>query len=258
MHITLTGNLGSGKSTICKILEGKYGFEIYSTGKVLRMLAEERGVSVLEMNQLICSDPSYDHMIDDATTRISREQAEDKIVFDSRLAWHFAEKSFKVFLSVDINEAARRVFNDDRGQVETYKSIEDAKAQLIERAATEDRRYENVYGIHYFDFNNYNLILDSTNCSPEFLAERIIAEHDAYVAGEGFYANNSCKLLVSPGRIYAPGTCTAYANGPREATVAYDSTQTLNCKRAEDGNFELLAAADLTPQFPLVQLKLTT
>lgn len=256
MHITLTGNLGSGKSTICKILENKYGFEIYSTGKVLRMLAEERGLSVLEMNQLICSDPSYDHMIDDATTRISREQAEDRIVFDSRLAWHFAEKSFKVFLSVDIDEAARRVFGDDRGQVEKYKSIEDAKAQLIERASTEDMRYEKIYGIHYFDFNNYNLVLDSTNCSPEFLAERIIAEHDAYVAGEGFYANNSCKLLISPARIYAPGTETGFEKGPREAAVAYDSTSVLDCKKVANGNFELLAPATIGTDYPLVQLTL--
>ncbi len=254
MHITLTGNLGSGKSTICKLLEGKYGFEIYSTGKVLRMLAEERGVSVLEMNQLICSDPSYHHMIDDATTRISREQADDKIVFDSRLAWHFAEKSFKVFLSVDIAEAARRVFNDDRGDVEKYKSIEDAKAQLIERANTEDMRYKNLYQINYFDFNNYNLVLDSTNCTPEFLAERILAEHDAFVAGEGFYANNNCKLLVSPGRIYAPGSTTPVAQGPKAADIAYDSTSVLSCTRAEDGNFTLEAPAEISDKYPLVQL----
>ena len=30
MHITLTGNLGSGKSTICRILESEYGFEMYN------------------------------------------------------------------------------------------------------------------------------------------------------------------------------------------------------------------------------------
>ncbi len=53
MHITLTGNLGSGKSTICKILREEYGFEIYSTGTVQRKIAEEFGVSVLEMNKLM-------------------------------------------------------------------------------------------------------------------------------------------------------------------------------------------------------------
>jgi cytidylate kinase len=42
MHITLTGNLGSGKSTIAKIMAEKYGYEIYSTGKIQRELAEAK------------------------------------------------------------------------------------------------------------------------------------------------------------------------------------------------------------------------
>ena len=32
MHITITGRLGSGKTTVCRILSDKYGYEIYSTG----------------------------------------------------------------------------------------------------------------------------------------------------------------------------------------------------------------------------------
>ncbi len=254
MHITLTGNLGSGKSTICRILEGKYGFEIYSTGKVQRKLAEELGLTVLEMNQRMCSDPSYDHMIDDTTTRISIEQADEKICFDSRLAWHFAKTSFKVFLSVDINEAARRVYGDNRGDVEKYKDEADAKAQLIKRAETEDKRYHEIYGINYFDFNNYNLVLDSTTCTPEFLAERILKEHDAYVAGEGFYADHSCKLLIGPSRVYRPGTCDPFAQGPKAAERAYDSTVAYKCVKTKDGNFELVEPAQIQSDYPLVQL----
>ena len=53
MHITLTGNLGSGKSTLSKILENEYGYEIFSTGKVIRQIASDHGVSVLEMNKLM-------------------------------------------------------------------------------------------------------------------------------------------------------------------------------------------------------------
>ena len=77
-HITLTGNLGSGKSTICKILESQYGYEIYSTGKVQRSLATQLGISVLEMNQKMCEDSKYDKMIDDATAKISKENPEKK------------------------------------------------------------------------------------------------------------------------------------------------------------------------------------
>ena len=209
MHITLTGNLGSGKSTICRILKEKYGFEIYSTGTVQRQLAEEFGLSVLEMNKLMCSDHKYDHLIDDTTARISRENPDKNIVFDSRLAWNFVEKSFKVFLTVSIDEAARRVFADaSRGEVETYKSLEDCKNQLKERAANENMRYAELYNVHYFDFDNYNLILDSTNADPELLAETIVRlAKQSYESGE-----ETRQILFSPRRLGETG------DGDREYT----------------------------------------
>ena len=175
MHITLTGNLGSGKSTICKILREKYGFEIYSTGTVQRQLAAEMGLSVLEMNKLMCSDHKYDHLIDDTTAKIARENPDKNIVFDSRLAWHFVEKSYRVFLSVSLEEASRRVYNDStRGAVETYKSQDECRDQLRERAANEKMRYADIYGLNYYDFTNYDLVLDSSHASPEVLAQMIV------------------------------------------------------------------------------------
>lgn len=180
MHVTMTGNLGSGKSTLAKLLETEYGYEIFSTGKVIRQIAEEQGVSVLEMNKLMEKDHKYDHMIDDTTARISREQKEKKLLFDSRLAWNFVEESFKVFLSVSLSVAAKRVMADaSRGQVETYVSEEECRASLKERAATEDRRYRDIYGIEYFNYSNYNLVLDSSNCTPEILARILVEEAKA-------------------------------------------------------------------------------
>jgi cytidylate kinase len=200
MHITLTGNLGSGKSTVCRILEQQYGFEIYSTGKVIRSIADEMGISVLEMNELMTKDHKYDHMIDDRTAQISRENPDKSILFDSRLAWHFVEKSFKVFLSVDLAEAARRVFADaSRGEVESYKSEADAAEQLAARAANEDARYYEIYGIRYFDFNNYNLVLDSSFLSPSRIAEALMGEARACHTWDGY--GKTGRMLVSPKRL---------------------------------------------------------
>ena len=54
MNIKLTGNLGSGKTTICNILKER-GYEIVSTGKIFRQIAEEKNVSVIELNKMIGS-----------------------------------------------------------------------------------------------------------------------------------------------------------------------------------------------------------
>lgn len=206
MHITITGNLGSGKSTICKILEDKYGFSIYSTGKVQRELAREMNLTTLEMNKLMCSDPKYDTMIDDTTARISRENKGKKIIFDSRLAWNFVEQSFKVFLQVSLDVAANRVINDNRGKEETYKSLDEAKALLKERAQTEDRRYKDMYNVEYFNYSNYNLVIDSTYSTPEVIAAIIMEEaknfYDGLASFEGDFKDfHYQKVLISPKRL---------------------------------------------------------
>ena len=198
MHITITGNLGSGKSTICKLLNENYQFEVYSTGKVQRELARQMNMTTLELNRLMCSDKKYDKMIDDETARISRENRDKNIIFDSRLAWHFVEKSFKVFVSVSLEVAAERVMNDQRGAEEKYTSIEEAKNLLAERAATERRRYKDIYDLNYMDFSNYNLIIDSTYCEPDKIAEIIIQEAKAFYNNQ---LKESHKMLVSPRRL---------------------------------------------------------
>ncbi|NLC18922.1 MAG: dephospho-CoA kinase, partial [Clostridiales bacterium] len=149
MHITITGNLGSGKSTICRLMSDKYGFEVYSTGKIQRELARQMNMTTLELNQLMCSDKKYDNMIDDETARISRENRDKDIIFDSRLAWHFVEYSFKVFVSVSLDVAAERVMKDQRGNVESYSSLEEARKLLAERATTERKRYKEIYNLNY-------------------------------------------------------------------------------------------------------------
>ncbi len=208
MLITLTGNLGSGKSTICNILRESCGYETYSTGKVLRGMAAERGIDILEMNKLCISDPKYDKMIDDAVTKIADERRNDKLVFDSRLAWHFAGHSFKVFLSVALDEAANRVFNDAlRGDVEKYASVEDARRDLKDRADTEDKRYRDFYNLEYFNMNNYDLVLDSTCATSEQLAKIILEEHDRYY-GLSSCSGDDCSNASCSGETGSNASCS--------------------------------------------------
>lgn len=201
MHITLTGNLGSGKSTICKILKSTYGYEIFSTGTIQRTIADEMGMTTLQLNRLMCTDKKYDHLIDDTTIKIAKENQDKSLVFDSRLAWHFVEQSFKVFLSVSLDVAANRVKNDDRGDVESYSSVQDAMEQLKMRAETEDRRYKELYQLDYFNFDNYNLILDSTCEKPELLVEVMLEEKKEYETLSEAGKAEMTRILVSPKRL---------------------------------------------------------
>ena len=224
MHITITGNLGSGKSTIAKLIGEKYNFEVYSTGKIQRELARQMNLSTLELNQLMMSDRSYDHMIDDETARISRENKDKNIIFDSRLAWHFVEQSFKVFVSVSLDVAAERIMNDQRGAVEKYSSVEEAKRLIAERAKTESIRYKDIYNLNYMDFSNYDLVIDSTYCDPQTIADIIMEEAKA------FYENPQYrpKMLVSPNRLKFDDNQKAgsFISAENENTLALENNKT--------------------------------
>lgn len=178
LNITLTGNLGSGKSSVCKELKAM-GFDIISGGDIFRSVAADKGLTVIEMNELAKTDRSIDDLIDARSTRLGDELKHT--VFDSRLAWHFVRKSFKVFLMVDTEEAARRVFSGENRSREEYTSIEDTKKGLTERAGLERDRFRNLYGIDYFDASNYDLVLESTYATPVQLAEEIVRNYEMFV-----------------------------------------------------------------------------
>lgn len=186
MNITITGNLGSGKSSVAKILNER-GYEYSSTGNIFRQLAMENGLSVEEFNKKVneaakSGNHSVDKMIDDTTTKIGEER--DNVVFDSRLAWHFAPKSFKVFIITDIDEASRRVFHDSlRANSESYESQEACKKALINRQKLETVRYQEVYHIDYYDMSNYNLVIDSTNAGSAEIAQEILDKMAEYQNG---------------------------------------------------------------------------
>lgn len=263
MHITITGNLGSGKSTISKIIQKEYGFEIYSTGTIQRKLAEELGKSTLEMNQLMCNDPQYDNMIDDATTRTARENIHKDIIFDSRLAWNFVEKSFKVFVSVAIDEAAKRVFNDSRGDVEKYTSLEDTKNQLKARAQTENIRFKDMYDLEYFNFSNYNLIVDSSYNSSEEIAKIVMDEAKKFydmVEDLGFEDSNKGwnKILVSPQKLLHEEISKEDEEEVKDLVKEISKDRKAICKnilvKDVDGEYHIIEGKDMVIAAKLIDL----
>ena len=194
MQIAFSGKLGSGKSTVCDIMNKQYGYSIYSTGTIQRKIAEDMGISTLELNVRMREDPALDHVIDDAVVELSRERRGEKLIYDSRMAWHFAEYTFKVYMYVDPTVAAERVLNADRGNVEKYSSLEEAREMLISRSVEENSRFKNIYGVDNFDYRNYDLIIDSTSATPELIA-KVIAESADEFEKNPFKAT---KLMLSP------------------------------------------------------------
>lgn len=189
MLISITGKLGSGKSTICGILKEKYGYEIFSTGTINREFARSLGITTLELNERLKSDPALDKEIDGTVTRLSIEKKDEKLIFDSRMAWYFAKDTFKIFLTIDPMEAARRVMNNQRGAEERYESVDDACSGLIKRGNVERERFIQIYGVDYFDHNNFDLIVDTTGRTPDEIVNIIMENYESYCSDKHSYVS---------------------------------------------------------------------
>lgn len=187
MLISITGKLGSGKSTICNILKERYGYEIYSTGTINREFARRLGISTLELNERLKEDPALDKEIDGTVTKLSIEKKDEKLIFDSRMAWHFAKDTFKIFLTIDPMEAATRVMKNQRGAEEHYETVEDACEGLLKRGSVERERFIQIYGVDYFDHNNFDLIVDTTSRTPDEIVAIIIENYESYVKDRTTY-----------------------------------------------------------------------
>jgi cytidylate kinase len=187
MLISITGKLGSGKSTICNILKERYGYEIYSTGTINREFARRLGISTLELNERLKEDPALDKEIDGTVTKLSIEKKDEKLIFDSRMAWHFAKDTFKIFLTIDPMEAATRVMKNQRGAEEHYETVEDACEGLLKRGSVERERFIQIYGVDYFDHNNFDLIVDTTSRTPDEIVAIIIENYESYVKDKTAY-----------------------------------------------------------------------
>lgn len=175
MIITITGKPCSGKSTVAKLFSDKYGFKHLSTGDLFRTYAKEYGYDILSFQQLDPRVKQIDDLVDKKILNLGIQQLYDDIIVDSRLAWHFIPKSFKVFIDVSDVVAGNRLISANR-ETEKTTDLKQSIKNLKERWKNENNRYQELYNINNFNLDNYNLVINSDNLSPEKIVE-IIYEH---------------------------------------------------------------------------------
>ena len=198
-HITLSGELGSGKSTVANYLISKMPFKIVSAPLlVLAHLAAKHGMSAKEFNEFIENDPKYDHYVDDTMAELGR--TDEKIIFDSRMAWHFVPSSFKIYLYVDVDTATERIFNDVGRVSESYTDKATARQEIIDRRKSELLRYQNFYHCNLDDYSNYDLIIDTSHATREEVNELVYNSFKAFEEGKEY-----TKIWLSPKSLIIKG-----------------------------------------------------
>ena len=187
--ISLAGDLGSGKSTVSKILIDRLGAEYYSTGQIVRSIAKKHGMSVVELNVYMETHPEIDHEIDDGLKALS--ELDKFLIIDSRMAWHFTQGTFKVYLSTDIEVSAIRIMSANRDG-EHAMTLEETVKDTKARRSSEKKRYMEQYGVDIKDLSNYDLILDTTYATPEEVADCLVASFESWQKDKTFRAAYVC------------------------------------------------------------------
>jgi cytidylate kinase len=191
--IVMSGDIGSGKSSVATELKQLTGFDIIGTGTIQRAIASKRGLTTLELNEISQTDRSVDDEIDAYVIETGKSQ--DRLIMDSRLAWHFIPTAFKVFLAVDPVVGAERVFNASRHD-ENNDSLDITIKNNLKRQTIEDQRFNQLYNIHFRKYGNYDLIIDTSYATPLAIAEKIKDCFNAWLKQQSF-----SSLWITPKKL---------------------------------------------------------
>lgn len=169
MNITLSGDLGSGKTTAAALL-GRDGWNVVSTGMLFRQTAAEQGCTVAELTERCRDNALIDSMLDGKVSALG--SSEDHTVFDCRLGYHLVPHAANIMLVCDSSIAARRVMEAGR-HGERYSSVAAAMSGLANRRDAERERFWKLYRTDPWDRSNYDLVIDTTRRTPEEVARCI-------------------------------------------------------------------------------------
>lgn len=168
MRFTISGPIGSGKSTVGKILAKSLGYEFFSGGYFFREQARKHGMSVEEFNLFAEGHPEIDRKQDDMIAEFLASH--DNIVVESRLAGWLCEvhniEAFKVFITASFETRLSRISRRE-GEMRELAGL------IRVREESEHRRYMELYSIDYGNTEVYDLVINTDALSASRVAEQI-------------------------------------------------------------------------------------
>lgn len=196
--ITISGDLGSGKSVLAERLAKHYDANRYSTGTAQRQLAAEMGITTLELNQRAETDKSIDDKIDGVFKSLAKTDV--NLIVDSRLAWHFLPSSFRIKLEVAPQIAADRISKDNTriGEGDTSPNV--ILQSILDRRASEKERFKRYYKVDITANKNFDLVVNTYGVAPGDIAAKVIESVDKWRESAAFHSYWMAPSIININR----------------------------------------------------------
>ena len=171
VHVTISGQPGSGTSTIVALLENHFSWKSLNGGQVFRDEAEKRGMDLASFGKLCAEDLSVDRMLDDELkTRMIAVDGPQ--IVESRLAGRWAHDlgidCVRIWIEVTLEERAKRIVTREGGTVE--QRLIEAKT----RSEMDQSRFSELYGINMSDLEPYSNIIQGDGLDTESVFSEVI------------------------------------------------------------------------------------
>ncbi|MFB6197010.1 MAG: (d)CMP kinase [Halobacteriaceae archaeon] len=174
MLITVSGPPGGGKTTIAGELAEYLEYEHVSGGDIFRSLAEKRGLTLEEFNELAEENPDIDRDLDRQIRTMAQER--DETILESRLSGWMAGKyaDIRIWLSAPLDVRATRIAKRES------KSLSVARDETKKREKSETSRYAEYYDIDYDDLSIYDVAINTARWNESTTTDALITLIENY------------------------------------------------------------------------------
>lgn len=192
MLLTITGDIGAGKSTVAKLLANKLNLDVIETGDIYRKYAGAKGLSVLEQNKT--DDWEIDRRIDAEISELGKTAT--NTIFVSRMAWMTIPTAIHIYMKIDPELAAKRIFASKGRVAESHSDWRETLEYNKSRNKLEMDRYKSMYSLSDPSGESAaNIVIDIGSKTPDEIANAI---HRIIISKEyGYYVD---PLTIFPTR----------------------------------------------------------
>lgn len=164
LRIAISGKSGCGNTTVSGLLANELGIKLINY--TFRQLAEEKGMTLLQVIEAAKNDDFYDKFVDKHQVELALEES---CVLGSRLAiWMLKQADLKVYLYASDEIRAKRIFNREGGNLQEIKDF------TAMRDREDTNRYKEFYGIDNNDYKFADIIINVDEKNPTEIVEIIL------------------------------------------------------------------------------------